>query len=136
MRKATNLFCTKLHYGTSQTRTIRSGLPRSKMKDKTVGSKPKKKSNEDKDAKNKCCYNCGEKDHRDKNCPNKSKGIKCFSCGKFRYPAGKCLKKVKTLMKFAFKTNIEITNANDKKTYKEVNILGRKEVGGSNKFRK
>lgn len=77
------------------------------------------------DGKTKRCYNCGDKDHYGRKCPNKSKGMKCFACEEFGHPAAKCLKKARAATKTTPKTSVEVTNANDKKTYKVINILGK-----------
>lgn len=92
------------------------------MKDKTTGAKLKKSSKEDVDGNTKRCYNCGDKDHYGKECPNKSKGMKCFTCEEFGHPTAKCPKKARILTKTIPKACVEVTNANDKKTYKHIRI--------------
>lgn len=39
------------------------------------------------------CYNCGQKDHININCPMKDKGVKCFECKGYGHIAVKCPKK-------------------------------------------
>lgn len=103
----------------------RSVIPRSKIKDKIAGVKSKRNNKEDADVKIKRCYNCGDKDHYGKECPSKSKGMKCFACEEFGHPAAECPKKTGTKTKTFPKARVEVTNANDMKTYKKINVLGR-----------
>lgn len=67
--------------------------------------------------KSKRCYNCGGKDHLSNECPEKIKGPKCFKCGEFGHVSIKCNK--------INKPRCDAIEANDKKTYKEVMILGK-----------
>lgn len=39
------------------------------------------------------CYNCGEKNHKSNECPNKNKGVKCFGCNEYGHMANKCPRK-------------------------------------------
>lgn len=120
-------------YGASTINELRKQLSQyetqraawSKARDRPAVLKPKKSNREYADAKTRCCYNCGDRDHIGKECPSKSKGLKCFLCEEFRHAAAKCHKGTKTLTKTVSKASIEVTNANDKKTYKLVNVLGR-----------
>ncbi|KMQ93348.1 enzymatic poly [Lasius niger] len=41
----------------------------------------------------KACFNCGEKNHISKNCPDKDKEIKCFKCNQHGHIAAKCVAK-------------------------------------------
>lgn len=104
---------------------IQRTVMRNKTKDKPAGSKPKRNNRENADTKIKHCYNCGNKDHVGRECSNKSKGMKCFSCGEFDYAAAKYFKEAGISTKTAFRARVEVTNANDRKRYKLVNVLGK-----------
>lgn len=38
------------------------------------------------------CYNCGDRGHKLRDCPEKSKGTKCFNCNDYGHVANKCPK--------------------------------------------
>lgn len=57
--------------------------------DKRVSDKRRKTLIDDKR-----CYNCGEREHVDVNCPTKTLGVKCFGCGARGHIASKCKKKI------------------------------------------
>ncbi|XP_074026441.1 uncharacterized protein [Leptinotarsa decemlineata] len=42
------------------------------------------------------CFNCGQKGHKSKRCPNKAKGTKCFSCNNFGHISTRCPNKAST----------------------------------------
>lgn len=62
-----------------------------------------------------------------KECPNKVKGSKCFSCGEYEHIAAKCTKRANTVSKSSAPVRVDALRSHgDKKTYKEVGILGKK----------
>lgn len=70
------------------------------------------------------CFNCGDAKHLGKQCPHKSKGSKYYACNKFGYVAAKCQKE--SLEKRNSTVRVDaICTTRDKKTYKNIQILGK-----------
>lgn len=74
--------------------------------------------------KNKRCFNCGSKMHLSNECPDRPKGPKCFKCGEFGHVATKCHKDNKSPR--TEKTRCDAVQSNDKKTYKDATLFGKK----------
>lgn len=74
-----------------------------------------------KNATDKRCFNCGEKNHLSVECPSKGKGSKCFKCSEYGHIATKCPRtsKAKDTDKMC-----NTTQGGSKKCYKDVKING------------
>uniref|UniRef100_A0A6P7GGN0 Uncharacterized protein LOC114336875 n=1 Tax=Diabrotica virgifera virgifera TaxID=50390 RepID=A0A6P7GGN0_DIAVI len=65
-------------------------------RDETAKGDARKVTHKPKNERAGCCYNCGDRGHISKNCPNKSKGLKCFSCNKFGHTSSMCTQRPST----------------------------------------
>ncbi|XP_015123892.1 uncharacterized protein LOC107045980 [Diachasma alloeum] len=77
------------------------------------------------------CFNCGSKAHFGDNCPDKEKGPRCFNCNEFGHLSTKCTKEKKNTRgekgkeEKKEKNRCDALKSGDKKTYKQVKILGK-----------
>ena len=66
------------------------------------------------------CFNCGQRNHVDADCPTKAEGLKCFSCGVRGHISSKCVKKQKAV------SDADIARDARKRYMKEVLINNQK----------
>ncbi|XP_063974896.1 uncharacterized protein LOC135161347 [Diachasmimorpha longicaudata] len=77
------------------------------------------------------CFNCGSATHYSDSCPDKAKGPRCFNCNEFGHVSTQCPRDKKHFRSQAGreareeKPRCDALSADDKKTYKEVKILGK-----------
>lgn len=114
-----------VHYEAMVNRSkVKSDAGKQKLKNNNKTYISSQKSS---DGQNKKCYNCGDKQHMGKDCPNKAKGTKCFSCGEFGHISTKCPSKDNkdTHLPNA-KTRCDALYTSDKKLYKTLSVAGRR----------